>query len=206
MAIDPAGFCKVKFVFSDAVGEIYPGMEALVTGAPTLSDLDDAAAAIGDAWVTHLHTLTSPQWTLANVWLIYSDGSTELKGTATVGDAGTLGSTVTTPRSACLVSGYQIEDYYRGGKPRTYWPGPGRYESGSTTHWQAALCGDYETGLQALIDEVDAYSGGGVATLTLGCIRRRALGSPLTPPQFFAYTGSHVDTRIGTQRNRLGRV
>ena len=205
MPIDPAGFAKYKYVITDGHGSVYPGIELLLTGAPTLADLDTLAAEIltnfSDNFVTQLH----PDWTITGAQLLYSDGSTILEGTATAAVTGTFGGTKL-PRSTCVVSHYQIEDYYRGGKPRTYWPFWVASQMASSTTWNGAAVGDLEGMIQDHLDAIAAFSSTAIPTCTPGCIRRVASGAPLVPPQFFPYVGSRVDSRLCTQRRRLGRL
>lgn len=206
MPVDPAGFCKVKYVYTDTDGAIYPGMEGKLVGSPSTPNLQSLVDAIAAAWSTRLRAETAPHWTLGKARLIWSDGTIEHLVESSLNLAGTLGSTVTFPRSACLVTGYQISSFYRGGKPRTYWPSPCRYASGSDTHYDSALVADYVTAITNLISDVNAYTGTGVTSFTLGAIRRHRLGAPIVPPEFYAYGAVHGDTRICTQRKRLGRL
>src|ERR1041384_2029582 len=51
VAVDPAGFCKLKFLIQSSDGRtVYPGMEAFLTGTPSKAQLDDHAADIASAW------------------------------------------------------------------------------------------------------------------------------------------------------------
>lgn len=204
MAVDPAGFFKLKFVYTDAHGSVFPGMEGKITGTPTVPQLQDAVDAFGGFWQDRLAALTAPIWTLDTIKMIFSNGTIEELVESSVSVVGTLGSTTQSVRSSCLVTGYSIASFYRGGKPRTYWPGIGRYESGSDTHWQAALVGDFTTGVQDLLDDINGYTASGISAVSLGCIRRTRLGSAIVPPEFFAYASVHGDTRICSQRRRLG--
>lgn len=204
MAADPVGFSKVKFKYTDSVGSLYPGMEAKIEGTPTTSDLQDFADVLGGYWQTQFAAATNPLLTLSELQLIYSDGTLEHKVVSAVGVVGTLGSTTSTPRSACVVTGCQIASFYRGGKPRTYWPYFGKYAPSSTTHWLSGTGSSYAGAVQYLIDHVASYSAGGISAVHLGCIRRRRLGSPIVPPEFYPYVSAHGDDRICSQRNRLG--
>lgn len=205
MPLDPTGFAKVKYVLTDSVGSVYPGMEGFLSGTWDQSDLDDLATTLLTDITAAIAPLMDSRWLFEHVWVIVSDGSTTLKGTSTGSTSGSLGGTRSGSRDDCVVSGYQIGDYYRGGKPRTYWPGPWRFASGSITHWDVALIGDFEAAIQDYLDGV-AGATVGTGTFVPGCIRRVSGGSPLSPPQFFPYLGSHTDARICTQRRRLGRL
>ena len=206
MAVDPAGFCKVKYVYQDSTGELYPGMEAKLTGSPTTPQLQDLADAMGGFWQDRLAALTDPKLTLQKLRLIYSDGTIEHLVESSVNVVGTTGGTVSIPRSACLVTGYGIGSFYRGGKPRTYWPYIGAYATSSTTHFPTATAAAYATAVQDLIDDINGYTATGVTAFALGCIRRTRLGAPITPPEFWPYLSVHADARICTQRDRLGRL
>jgi hypothetical protein len=204
MAVDPAGFFKLKYVYSGGGASVFPGMEGKITGTPTVAQLQDAVDAFGGFWQDRLSALTNPNWTLDTIRMIYSNGTIEELVESSVSVVGTLGSTTTMARSSCIVTGYSIASFYRGGKPRTYWPGLGRYESGSETHWQAALVPDFQTAVSDLLDDINGYTATGITAVALGCIRRVRLGSPIVPPEFFPYLSVHADGRICTQRRRLG--
>jgi hypothetical protein len=206
MAVDPAGFFKLKFAYSGGGSDIFPGMEGKITGTPTVAQLQTAVNAWGGFWQTRLSALTNPNFTLDKLRLIYSNGTIEELVEGTVAVVGTLGSTTTMARSSSVVTGYGIASFYRGGKPRTYWPGLGRYDTGSETHWQPALVGDFTSAVTSLLADINGYTATGITAVSLGCIRRRRLGSPIVPPEFYPYLSVHGDTRICTQRRRLGRL
>jgi hypothetical protein len=204
VAVDPAGFCKLKFLIQSSDGRtVYPGMEAFLTGTPSKAQLDDHAADIASAWSGGFAGYMSDHWTFTGLRLLYSDGTAVIEGDATASTTGSITS-AGLPDSVCVVTHYDIESYYRGGKPRTYWPFGAVSVMGSHHTWDPGFIGDVETSIQDFIDTVDALTNPGVTTFTLGCIRRVAAGIPITPPSFYAYTGSRTDLRICTQRRRLG--
>jgi hypothetical protein len=205
--VDPLGFGKVKFLLEDSVGFVSPGMDCLYTGTPTVEGLNAVAADLADIWEPELTPLLTADWTFAQLKVLISDGTVVIEGVNVLtGAVGTLSGATETSRQDCIVTGYQIGSYYRGGKPRTYWPGPWRVESVHPfTHWKSPDVDQYAINVQAGIDATDSHDFSG-DTLTLGCIRRVSGGTALTPPQFFPYLGTHVDHRICTQRRRLGRL
>jgi len=206
VAVDPAGFFKVKYEYADGLGSIFPGMEGKLVGTPTDAQLQTLVNAMGGFWTDRLAAITAPAWLLNNLRMIYSDGTIEKQFVVTRAVIGTLGSTISIPRSACIVTGYHISSFYRGGKPRTYWPGPGKFDGGSHVHFDPTVVSNMAAGVALLISDVNAYTASGVTSVTLGCIRRHRLGSPIVPPEFFAYGATHCDTRICTQRKRLGQL
>lgn len=206
MSVDPVGFSKLKFQYTDGEGSIYPGMEAKIEGSPTNAQLQTFVDAAGGFWQDRLEALTNPNWTLSKLRLIYSDGTIERLLEGTVAVVGTLANVTQSTRSSCIVTGYSISSFYRGGKPRTYWPYPGRYESASDTHWNASFAGDMAAAVQLLINDLNGYTATGITSVTAGCIRRRRLNAPVVPPEFFPYLSVHGDSRICTQRRRLGRL
>ena len=205
MAADPVGFCKLKFVYADTGGLISPGIELKITGAPTDDDLQTAVGVFGGFWNDRLSALTPPNWELDLVRLIYSDGAIDKLFESTVAALGTLGSTVDVPRSACTVTGWQIASFYRGGKPRTYFPGLARFEGASNVSWQHALVSDFNDAAGLLVlGDIASYAAGGITAVIPGCIRRHRLHAPIVPPEFFPYLGKHTDNRVCSQRKRLG--
>lgn len=204
MSADPAGFTKVKFVLTDSVGSVYPGIEALILWDSFDPDtLDTIASGVYSAAASHLMPMLNSRWTLSRARLLYSDGSVVTPVDHFGTTAGSLGTSSDGTRNDCVVSGYRIASYYRGGKPRTYWPGTWRLQSGSITAWNTALIGDMKTAVDTMLSDIAGIGGTGLTSITPGCIRRT--GSGITTPTFFPYLDSHVDVRVCSQRRRVPR-
>src|ERR1043166_1907942 len=91
VAVDPAGFCKLKCLIQSSDGRtVYPGMEAFLTGTPSKAQLDDHAADIASAWSGGFAGYMSDHWTFTGLRLLYSDGTAVIEGDATASTTGSI--------------------------------------------------------------------------------------------------------------------
>lgn len=112
--------------------------------------------------------------------------------------------------AACIVISWKIGLRYRGGKPRTYLPGPTAaiVANGSdiTTAAQASII----AAAGAFKNDVDALTGGAITAVQLGTVSWFTAGGSetvpptyRTPPIFVPYTGAGVSHKLGSQRRRI---
>jgi len=126
---------------------------------------------------------------------------------ATVGDGG-VGSTTGTAlpaNCACCLS-WQIAPHYRGGHPRTYLCGFNVEDTSTTTSWSGSFITNAESAAQSYHEDLESIGpiGDGITTIEHGVVSFAAGGDWRDPPVFRRITGASVDSRIDTQRRRLG--
>jgi hypothetical protein len=114
-------------------------------------------------------------------------------GTATVPDA-----------AACHVVNWTIAARYRGGHPRTYFPGVQSAHVTSGHLLDAAVLANWATASAGFLADVNAATHGSITTSTLGTVSFALHNAWRVPPVFEPYLGSGVRSILGTQRRRLG--
>lgn len=169
----------------------------------TVSELNTLASGLRTAWVTNVIPLQSGSVTLTDV--IADDLSNDLggRGLATGSNTGTASGT-TLPANCATCWSWKITNRYRGGHPRTYiagltTTGITNANTLTTTHQTA-----HATAAAAVRTAVNAIATTG-GTWILGCVSYYKDNALRPDPIFRAYTGVSVDSRIDSQRRRLGR-
>lgn len=136
------------------------------------------------------------------VWITGS--GTALEYDDSVNFTGSLSGTDVADNSLACVINWSINQYYRGGHPRTYHTSnvTTGMVSGSeiTSAHQSALA----TAYNAWMNAVNALTHGAITTTTLGTVSFARGNNWRTPPVFYAYRGASVRLFIGTQRRRIG--
>lgn len=122
---------------------------------------------------------------------------------------GDTGPTLTA--GASIVVSWRIARRYRGGKPRTYLPPPSQDEIVDTSHYKDTYVADVLAAAVAFRNDVNGITSTDISGLELGCVSYYDKASVPTPPHlratplFEPFTDISVNTRIDSQRRRLGR-
>lgn len=112
--------------------------------------------------------------------------------------------------AACYVIDWRIGARYRGGKPRTYLPGPteGSIDNGSNV--QASKQTALAAGAVGFMADINALTTTNITAVELGTVSFFTAGGSVAvppvyrvPPVFEPYIGSGVRSILGTQRRRL---
>jgi hypothetical protein len=176
---------------------------------PSSLDLADIAATAGNAFGV-MAGITGSTWVLVSTTAIDNSGVSEAAVThAVIGGGGSSPNPL--PPNVAVCTGWTIAAHYRGGHPRTYWPGvPTSFitAAGDPTLTTAAIT-NYQTtvggALTTFNTQLLALPFAGV----LGSIATRrttaGVGACLTPPLFYSYEGCVVHARLDSQRRRLGK-
>lgn len=112
-----------------------------------------------------------------------------------------------TPASVAACISWNIAPHYRGGHPRTYLPGIPTEARSTVTTWGGSFlesatsaAQEFHTGLESI-----GAIGAGIETVEHGIVSFQSAGDWRDPPVFRRIIGARVDSRIDTQRRRLGR-
>jgi hypothetical protein len=128
-------------------------------------------------------------------------------GASAVASGSTAGgsTTLTGAQSSAQCISWKINRRYRGGHPRTYLPPPGGSAAITTGHtWSAGTVTAAKAAAAAFLGDVNGGDFGGVSG-DLCCVHRYKDGVELATPLVDLIVGSDFDTRVDTQRRRLGR-
>jgi hypothetical protein len=170
----------------------------------SITQANTLATGMRNAFSTNFSPLINGGVAYATVNAQDLTGDTGVTGTNATGITGTHGGTVLPANVAQCIS-WQHGRHYRGGHPRTYFTGlvstdmlnPNTFSSAAVSAWQSAG--------SAFLAAVNAITGVGPGACTLSVVHYRKNGALLTSPLVDAITGCVVDSRIDTQRRRLGR-
>lgn len=176
------------------------------SGAVDHADLVDALAYVGNSFGSTLlsHMVTDVELTGGRAILFDSvdgdfaaDANFALSGAHT-GDG--------QPAQVAVCASWTLARTYRGGHPRTYLPG---VPAAVTLH-PSSITGDFADTIAAAANthlaNVSSYGGhGGITSLTFGTVSFQHAKEWRTPPLFKAIVGASCDTRLDTQRRRLGK-
>lgn len=173
------------------------------TNPVTVNDLETILNGVSDNWNTDIGSQLTTNVSLNAVAASFITGvGTSLDYTHTETHSGSQANPIQNIAS-CVVVNWAIGDYYRGGHPRTYFPGPngGNLNNGSTLTgaYQAALA----TSATAWLNHINALTSTNVTQVQLGTVRYQSGHNWLSPPVFKPYTSASIRPTLGIQRRRL---
>lgn len=178
----------------------FTGSGTITTSA--LNDVADAAAAAyGDAFAPYL----AESWELTSTQLVlYSTGDEPLEVQGLDVVAG--GNNITpAPANVAMCISWHISPHYRGGHPRTYLTGFGGNQIANPTTWEASTLLAIDSAAAAFHGDLESITATGIASTEHGIVSFVRGGEWRTPPVFYRISEGHVDSRIDSQRRRLGR-
>ena len=179
----------------------------LVTSSTiTQTDLDTWTLAFFNAYKTRFQSLVPTDTTVSFAKaVLYTPGGGELISLQGTAYAGT-GSASSAPGAPSKVVSWLSTVYWRGGKPRTYMPGLVAGDLTTSTDVIAPTpLANLKTGAANFRTDVNALTAGTITGTTIGFVSFRSGNTERGTPLFFAFTGSTVHPRIGSQRRRDGR-
>jgi hypothetical protein len=166
------------------------------------ADMNTMAQQMSLKWISRLVPLVTNAYNFTGV---QGQDLTSDVGFASTAAASQVGGKVGTrlPNSASCCITWKTAAHYRGGHARTYLaPTIASDLTVGTT-----LIGTYvtavKTAAQGFLSEIAMVAVAGPPAL--GLVRRQVNKTILTTPLFYPYTDADVDSRIDTQRRRLGK-
>jgi hypothetical protein len=170
------------------------------------SDLDAWTTAFAAAYKTNFTGVmaNSVSFILAKAALYTPGGGILISSSAMTGNATSAGTAVADNSASKLVS-WLSTVYWRGGKPRTYLPGPVTTDVTNNTTLVAGAITNLKTSGNAFRTAVNALTSGTITGTSLGFVSFSSGNTPRVTPLFFPITGMTVHGRLATQRRRLGK-
>lgn len=186
-----------------AIVNIFHVQGTAAGGAFSQGELDNLANGVSSSLKTRLAPLVCNQYAFNS--LVATDLSTTFGAVSTVtltgnGTGGGLSST----NASCVGLSWKIARHYRGGHPRSYIGPISSTQIASGTTLAAATVTAAKAAGAGIISDIRAITGSG-APANLVAVHRIHAGDVLRPPQVDIITAVGVDTRIDTQRKRLGK-
>lgn len=177
------------------------------SGEITTANLNALATACKSAYVSRFIPELRTEFELQSTTVtLYQDGDS-LQGIDGSIVTGTTSTGSATSASIALCISWHIAPSYRGGHPRTYLCGIPTTALASVVSFSAGPLGSFRGRASSFHTDLEAITGvgSGIATVEHGIVSFVRGGEWRVPPVFYRITGSTVDTRIDTQRRRLGR-
>ena len=131
-------------------------------------------------------------------------GATGAQGSSSAGFSGTH-SGFQLPNNVALAASWHIGRRYRGGHPRTYFPGQTQSDLQDTMHWSANTLSNWTLAAQGFVTGVVGLGSTVPYPLNLVCVHYVMHKVPQTPPLVDVITSATVHPRIDSQRRRLGK-
>lgn len=175
------------------------------SGSISQADLDTWTANFAGAYNTNFVGMMPGDSAMVSAHaVLFTPGGGVLESQVAAAHTGT-GGTAIGDDAACRVVSWLSTVYWRGGKPRTYLPGLTTNDTTDGKTLVGATITALKSGAAAFRTAVNALTNGGITGTSLGFVSFRSGNAERATPLFFAFTGSTVHPRIGTQRRRLGR-
>jgi hypothetical protein len=173
-------------------------------GTYTSADLKsviDAAAASYNTNITPILCTTVSVTDWKAVWI--TGVGTALEYDKATAYAGTT-STDLNDQASCVVVNWAINQYYRGGHPRTYHPSVTTAAVTNGSVVSGTFQTNVATGYTAWMTAVNALTATHVTSVKLGTVSYARGNAWRVPPVFYAYNSVGTRNLLGTQRRRIG--
>lgn len=174
---------------------------------PSLADFNALIADIGGGFLNSFKGLVSSAFVWTNADGYYYDvGGIALAGQSPLTGAGTV-SAPALPANVALCIGWQVQQHYKGGHPRTYLVGPDSNQLSGGRRFTTTLVNGAVASANTFHSYVNGLSHGNISSVKLGVVSFVLRKQWRTPPIFRDYVtaGAHCDARVDSQRRRLGR-
>lgn len=170
----------------------------------TGADLATLLQAIRDAYFNRVagQTVSSCSVTeFKGVWI--TPGGGEIVGSNTTAAPGSIVTAALPNLATCAVVNWRIDQYYRGGKPRTYMPGLASADTTDFVHLTTAKNASLQTAWGNFRTDLNALTAGAISNVKLGTVSFQQKKQWRDTPTFFPYNGAAIRSTLGTQRRRL---
>lgn len=184
---------------------VYNVLHALagISGGFSSADLSALATTFRAAWVTNVIPQQNSALTLTDVTVTDLSSTTGLEASVTGSNTGS-GAGGPLPASAAVCWSWKVAERYRGGHPRTYIGGIGTEQISNANTLLSTKVTAHAAAAAAIRTAVNNQTVG-PTTWRLGCISYYNAKALRPVPVFREFTSVSVDSRIDSQRRRLGR-
>lgn len=173
-------------------------------GSWSLADMQSAVSFMRQTWLSNIVSLQNPALTLGTLTgtdLSSSLGVVAVQGGSNAG--GAAGTAVTANVAACV--SWPIARHYRGGHPRTYIGGLATGNVLNANSWTPAFVTALTAGMVSFRGTVNTNTVNSTGPVELVCVHRILNKIHLPVPTVDAVGVPSMDTRVDSQRRRLGR-
>lgn len=183
-----------------AVSVMYLGLAG--TGI-TSTDLSTLSTGIGTDWGTYIKANCGALVTLVSITATFiPSAGTEVIGTASPNIAGT-GAGQLADAASCYVISWKTGEYYRGGHPRTYLPGPLTADISNGSDIASSRTSGLAANAASWLAAINARTTTHITGVQLGTVSYQRSNSWRTPPVFVPFQSVTVNGKLGNQRRRI---
>lgn len=192
--------------FLDAVWFNVMWLYATGTGEITHSNVEDLANDCGTQYASNLMPSLSEASALESIAAtLYGPDDELVEAFVATGVPGSDASNSLTAQVAACIT-WKLGVSYRGGHPRSYLCGIGEAATSSATTWNTTWKNTLAGGANSFHSGVEGLGPyGGIETVEHGVVSFVVDNAWRSPPVFRRILSAVVDSRIDTQRRRLGR-
>lgn len=169
---------------------------------PSSADLTSLCGIISTGYGASQQALFHLGSVLHTIQAVDIQGTDGQQGITQVDKAGTKAGTPS-PASASFMMGLKINQRYRGGHPRLYFPGGITIDQADTQHWTTAFTSAALTALGTWLQGISGQTVGGTQIGNQCVVSRFRHLVPLDPPVVYDVISRTSLQRIAQQRKRL---
>lgn len=176
----------------------------LTAASRSATDLAAILTSISSSWNTRIvprQPSTVVMNLLSAVWK--TPGGGEIVATNATTRTGSNGGGTINNISTAVVVNWHIDQYYRGGKPRSYMPGVLTTDTSDGHTLNATPVSNWQTAMDGFRTDINALTTGGISAVKLGTVSFQRALEWRDPPVFYPYNSVTIRSTFGTQRRRL---
>lgn len=200
------GIAKIIIAQTYATVNVFNILHAKSDGATpwTPTECSNMASAVRAAWVTNFLPLQVSNLSLGDVTVIDLSSPSANSGVASGTNAGALSSASALPANVAACISWKIQNRYRGGHPRTYVGGMATTQTANPNTWASTHLTALTNAANAMRNAIQtvSVSGSPAEFVVVHYVKNKV---KLNPPDYDYITAAAVDSRIDTQRRRLGK-
>jgi hypothetical protein len=179
--------------------------EMTPTSAINQAALDSFAASTLTAYQTRFRASFPTTWVAQRIDALVRTSSTiAIVSQVNAPAAGLVVGTSALPLNVAVCISWRVSLYYRGGHPRTYLAGAPANQYLDARQWSVAFSNAIAAAANSFLGDVNALTPGSVTNIDLGFVSYSTGGAYRAQAAFFPFNNATVDTRIDSQRRRLG--
>jgi hypothetical protein len=199
----PVGTAKVVILGNDSGQTVENVFWLDCAGTGTYATAGLIAQGVKTAWDTYIMAQCASHYTATECIVTHYDGAFNPQGSYSSTTPGLIVSDGEPASTACVLS-WKIPATWRGGRPRTYVAGVPKAALLTTRQYTSSYTASMLSAGAAFRTAVNAIVHAPVTGVELGTVSFVHANAWRTPPLFFSYAAVGVQSRICTQRRRLG--
>lgn len=201
----PPGYARVAISGTDMGHKWVQVFYLQITGTGvTVNDLQTIADAISAAYNTDLCPQQASTTVMTTVQIVFIPSvGNEVTYTGSYSHAGTAAGTRIDDVSSTAVLQWKISAYYRGGHPRSYFPGVPTTHVANGSDLDSTLTSGLATQANAFRNAVNAITSTNVTAVVMGTLSYQTANAWRTTPLFRQFTSVSVNPKLGSQRRRI---